>query len=353
MRRSSWSSASPATGSRASRRRRAAARPRAPSRRRRSQSTTRCRRRRGARAPAPAPRGARRSASARRSRCGRRARSRASSGSHAGGQAQRQDAHADQVGAVDALEARGEHRADAEQALALGRPVARRAGAVALAGDEHDRVAGVAVALGRLPDRQHLAARRVQRVRDRRAAARSRLTQRLVVEGGAQHHLPIAAPRGEDVEVVAVVAARDQEVGDQAVGRDRAGRRDVVGGDVVAEHQQRMRGVAAELRCRSVERREGRPAQDRSKPGPTGSAAPSGASSACQSGLRAGAREGARDSRRVGAAARACASISSRRRPEVAQRDTARRRRVADRLVARGRARRRRRARRRPPAAAT
>ena len=59
--------------------------------------------------------------------------------SQAGRKPQRQDAHADQVRAVDALEARRQHRADAQQALALGRPVARRAGAVALAGDQHDR----------------------------------------------------------------------------------------------------------------------------------------------------------------------------------------------------------------------
>ena len=40
---------------------------------------------------------------------------------------------------------------------ALGRPVARRAGAVALAGDEDDGRALVAVALGGAPQRQELA----------------------------------------------------------------------------------------------------------------------------------------------------------------------------------------------------
>ena len=38
---------------------------------------------------------------------------------------QRQDAHADQVGAVDALEAARDDRLDAEQLRAFGRPVAR------------------------------------------------------------------------------------------------------------------------------------------------------------------------------------------------------------------------------------
>jgi hypothetical protein len=37
---------------------------------------------------------------------------------------QRQHAHADEVGAVDALEALGEDRAHAQQERALGRPVA-------------------------------------------------------------------------------------------------------------------------------------------------------------------------------------------------------------------------------------
>ena len=52
---------------------------------------------------------------------------------------QRQHAHADEVGAVDALEALGDHRAHAEQPRALRRPVARRAGAVFLAGEDDQR----------------------------------------------------------------------------------------------------------------------------------------------------------------------------------------------------------------------
>jgi hypothetical protein len=55
------------------------------------------------------------------------------------GELQRQHAHADEVRAVDALEALDDHRAHAEQVGALGRPVAARAGAVFLAGDDHQR----------------------------------------------------------------------------------------------------------------------------------------------------------------------------------------------------------------------
>ena len=45
--------------------------------------------------------------------------------SHASWQAQGQDAHADQIGSMDSFEAHRQHGADAEQALALCRPVAR------------------------------------------------------------------------------------------------------------------------------------------------------------------------------------------------------------------------------------
>ena len=49
-----------------------------------------------------------------------------------------QHAHADQVGAMDTLEALGNHGLHAEQHRAFGGPVARRAGAVLLAG-QHDQ----------------------------------------------------------------------------------------------------------------------------------------------------------------------------------------------------------------------
>ena len=54
----------------------------------------------------------------------------------AGLELQRQHAHVDEIAAVDALEALGDHRLDAEQQRALRRPVARRSRAVFLARDE-------------------------------------------------------------------------------------------------------------------------------------------------------------------------------------------------------------------------
>src|SRR5450756_2479589 len=59
---------------------------------------------------------------------------------------QGQHPHADQVRAVDAFEALGEHRADAQQTGALRGPVAAGPGAVLLAGQDDERYAG-----GRVP----------------------------------------------------------------------------------------------------------------------------------------------------------------------------------------------------------
>jgi hypothetical protein len=57
---------------------------------------------------------------------------------------ERQHAHADEVGAVDALEALDDDGAHAQQVGALGRPVTAGAGAVFLAGDhDHRRAVGL------------------------------------------------------------------------------------------------------------------------------------------------------------------------------------------------------------------
>ncbi len=54
---------------------------------------------------------------------------------------EREDSHADEVGAVDALVALGDDEADTEQPRSLGCPVARGAGAVLLAGEDSERSA--------------------------------------------------------------------------------------------------------------------------------------------------------------------------------------------------------------------
>ena len=63
----------------------------------------------------------------------------------AGFKLQRQNAHADEIRAVNALEAFGDDGAHAEQLWALGGPVARGAGAVLLAGEDDERDAALGV----------------------------------------------------------------------------------------------------------------------------------------------------------------------------------------------------------------
>src|SRR5690606_29285071 len=57
----------------------------------------------------------------------------------ASGELQGNDAHSDEVGAVDTLKALGDDRLDAEEAGSLCCPVTRRAGAVLLATEDDQR----------------------------------------------------------------------------------------------------------------------------------------------------------------------------------------------------------------------
>jgi hypothetical protein len=74
---------------------------------------------------------------------------------------EREDAHHQEIRAVDALERLRDHGLDAEQVRPLRRPVARRAGAVLLAGEHDRRHALGLVARGRVEDRHLLAVRQV------------------------------------------------------------------------------------------------------------------------------------------------------------------------------------------------
>ena len=103
---------------------------------------------------------------------------------------QRQHAHPDQVGAVDALVRLGDDGAHAEQRGALGGPVAARAAAVLLAGQDDQRGALGLVGLRRLVDGRLLA------VLDGDAAlgaGRQLVAQPDVGEGAADHDLVVAA----------------------------------------------------------------------------------------------------------------------------------------------------------------
>ena len=145
-----------------------------------------------------------------------------------------------------------------QQALALGGPVARRSGAVALARDQHHWQPGVAVA--RRPPSGSVWPEGACSVCATGATGAYRLTRLRLWK--AARSITSQLPRREANTFRSRRSRRArQEIGHQAVGRNGAGRRDVVGGDVVAQHQQRMGRVLAE-QAAGVQRREGRTAQD-------------------------------------------------------------------------------------------
>ncbi len=151
------------------------------------------------------------------------------------------NAHADQIGPVDALERLGDNRPDAEQGGTLGGPVARGAGAVFLVG-EHDERHAFGFVFHRRVVHRHLLLRRVV---DRHAAFHARhhlVLDADVGEGAAHHHLMIAAPRAVLVEVLRAHLMIAQVFAGRAFFLDRSGRRDVVGRDRV-EKQAENAGI--------------------------------------------------------------------------------------------------------------
>src|SRR5690606_25677756 len=129
---------------------------------------------------------------------------------------ERDDAHADEVRAVDALEALGEDGPHAEQARALRGPVARRARAVLLARDDEERnTLGLVLHRG-LVNRHLLAIREVPRDTTL-GAGRETIAQTHVGEGAAHHDLVVAAPRAVGVEVLRLNALLNEVLAGGAV----------------------------------------------------------------------------------------------------------------------------------------
>ena len=155
----------------------------------------------------------------------------------AGPELQRQHPHAHEVAAVNPLEALGDDRAHAEQQGALGRPVARRPGAVLLARQHDQRHALRPVA--------HRPRRRCSSARRRAGGASSR--PRCPAPAGCaagcwrtcRAPSPRGCPRRAPYELKSCgctpCAIRYCPAGCPA---DRSGRRDVVGGHAVAQHRE-------------------------------------------------------------------------------------------------------------------
>ena len=122
---------------------------------------------------------------------------------------QRQNAHVDEIAAVDPLEALGDDRGHAEQQRALGRPVARRSRSVLLAGNDQQRHALALVLHRGVVDRHHRAVGLMRRPAAF-GARRHLIAQPHVGERAAHHHFVVAAARAVRVEVARLHAVRDQ-----------------------------------------------------------------------------------------------------------------------------------------------
>ena len=122
-----------------------------------------------------------------------------------------------------------------EQHRALGRPVARRAGAVLLAGQDDQRHAGGLVGTARR--RRSSPARRSGRLRVKPPSTPGTSWLRSRMLANVPRIITSWLPRREPYELKSLRSTPC--VGEVAAGRgvglDRAGRRDVVGGDRVAE----------------------------------------------------------------------------------------------------------------------
>ena len=139
---------------------------------------------------------------------------------------------------MDTLETFGDHGAHAEQRGALGCPVAAGAGAIFLAGDDHQRRAIGLVGHGSIIDGELLARREVARHAPFDARHHF-VADADVGEGAAHHHFMVAAARAIGVELRLGHLAFGQVAAGRARFLDAAGRADVIGGDAVPEHGQR------------------------------------------------------------------------------------------------------------------
>ena len=74
-------------------------------------------------------------------------------------------------------------------------------------------------------------------------AGRELIAQADVRERAAHHHFVIAAARAVGIEVFRLNAVRDQIFSGGSIGGNRAGGRNVIGGDAVAEHGERAQSV--------------------------------------------------------------------------------------------------------------
>ncbi len=152
---------------------------------------------------------------------------------------------------MDALEAFGHDGFHAGQAHALGGPVARRTLAVVGAGHDDERLLAFHVGLDRFPHAHDLALglhARQRTLLHRAVLVLHHFVEELGIgEGGALRRQVVAAVGGVGVEVLFGQAHLVQVGAGGAVEQDGVGRRQVVGGDVVAQHGQRQHAAQRAL----------------------------------------------------------------------------------------------------------
>ncbi len=152
-----------------------------------------------------------------------------------------EDAHANEVAAVDAFEAFGDDGAHAQQARAFGGPVAAGAGAVFLAGDDDEGDSRLLVGDGGVVDgfdgagRAAVATGGVAFGDAAFNAGDHEVFDADVGEGATGHDAVVASAGAVGVEVGFLDAVFEEVFACGGVGFDGAGGGDVVGGDAVAE----------------------------------------------------------------------------------------------------------------------
>ena len=146
---------------------------------------------------------------------------------------------------MDAFERLRDHRTHAEQARALGGPVARRAAAVLLAREHHERDASGRIRLRGVVDGLLRAREEVPGVPALHDVAigvgQEQVLEADVRERAADHHLVVAAPAPIGVEVLARDAVLGEVPAGGAVQLDGSRRGDVVGRHGVTQEREDAR----------------------------------------------------------------------------------------------------------------
>jgi hypothetical protein len=152
----------------------------------------------------------------------------------AGFELQRNNAHADQIAAMNAFEALRDGRLDTEQPRTLGGPVAGRAGAVFFAGDHDQRHPFFFVLHRGIVDRHLLFIGQMHR-HAAFGSRRQKILQPDVSESSAHHNFVVPTARAVLIEVFRENIIVNEITRCRAVFLDGSGRRNMVRGDRVAD----------------------------------------------------------------------------------------------------------------------